>query len=158
MDQERLNELKACYEEASSSSKRRVERLKDEYVEADAHDRVMEAVGDLFSEIDDLNDKVDRQQSEIDDLEEQLDAKQAECDELRQRLLETENKQLEQERQHLEAEVKAKPTEIHNHFGAGSNSQVFNSKVNGKFEKLKKSENQKKKENKRWKKIARRIL
>ena len=128
-----MNELKACYHDASNSSKRRVERLKDEYVEASAHDRVMDAVGDLFSEIDDLKDKVERQQAEIDDLEQQLDAKQTECDDLRQRLLESENKQLEQERRHLEAEVKAKPTEIHNHFGAGSSSQVFNDKVTGKF-------------------------
>jgi chromosome segregation ATPase len=156
MDQERLNELKACYHDASNSSKRRVERLKDEYVEASAHDRVMDAVGDLFSEIDDLKDKVERQQAEIDDLEQQLDAKQTECDDLRQRLLESENKQLEQERQHLEAEVKAKPTEIHNHFGAGSSSQVFNDKVTGKFPN--KKEKKDKKEKKRWKKIARRIL
>jgi len=151
-----LNELKACYHDASNSSKRRVERLKDEYVEASAHDRVMDAVGDLFSEIDDLKDKVERQQAEIDDLEQQLDAKQTECDDLRQRLLESENKQLEQERQHLEAEVKAKPTEIHNHFGAGSSSQVFNDKVTGKFPN--KKEKKDKKEKKRWKKIARRIL
>lgn len=151
-----MNELKACYHDASNSSKRRVERLKDEYVEASAHDRVMDAVGDLFSEIDDLKDKVERQQAEIDDLEQQLDAKQTECDDLRQRLLESENKQLEQERQHLEAEVKAKPTEIHNHFGAGSSSQVFNDKVTGKFPN--KKEKKDKKEKKRWKKIARRIL
>ena len=156
MDLERLNELKACYHDASNSSKRRVERLKDEYVEASAHDRVMDAVGDLFSEIDDLKDKVERQQAEIDDLEQQLDAKQTECDDLRQRLLESENKQLEQERRHLEAEVKAKPTEIHNHFGAGSSSQVFNDKVTGKFPN--KKEKKDKKEKKRWKKIARRIL
>ena len=156
MDQERLNELKACYHDASNSSKRRVERLKDEYVEASAHDRVMDAVGDLFSEIDDLKDKVERQQAEIDDLEQQLDAKQTECDDLRQRLLESENKPLELERRHLEAEVKAKPTEIHNHFGAGSSSQVFNDKVTGKFPN--KKEKKDKKEKKRWKKIARRIL
>ena len=151
-----MNELKACYHDASNSSKRRVERLKDEYVEASAHDRVMDAVGDLFSEIDDLKDKVERQQAEIDDLEQQLDAKQTECDDLRQRLLESENKQLEQERQHLEAEVKAKPTEIHNHFGAGSSSQVFNDKVTGKFPNKKEKKDMK--EKKRWKKIARRIL
>lgn len=151
-----MNELKACYHDASNSSKRRVERLKDEYVEASAHDRVMDAVGDLFSKIDDLKDKVERQQAEIDDLEQQLDAKQTECDDLRQRLLESENKRLEQERQHLEAEVKAKPTEIHNHFGAGSSSQVFNDKVTGKFPN--KKEKKDKKEKKRWKKIARRIL
>ena len=151
-----MNELKACYHDASNSSKRRVERLKDEYVEASAHDRVMDAVGDLFSEIDDLKDKVERQQAEIDDLEQQLDAKQTECDDLRQRLLESENKPLELERRHLEAEVKAKPTEIHNHFGAGSSSQVFNDKVTGKFPN--KKEKKDKKEKKRWKKIARRIL
>ena len=156
MDQERLDELKACYEEASSSSKRRVERLKDEYFEANAHDRVMDAVGDLLNEIDNLKDKVERQQAEIDDMEQQLDAKQAECDGLRQQLLELENKQLETEKQHLEAEVKAKPTEIHNHFGAGSTSQVFNDKVTGKFPN--KKEKKDKKEKKRWKKIARRIL
>lgn len=157
-----MNELKACYHDASNSSRRRVERLKDEYVEASAHDRVMDAVGDLFSEIDNLKDKVERQQAEIDDMEQQLDAKQAECDELRQQLLELENKQLEQERQHLEAEVKAKPTEIHNHFEPGSSSQVFNDKVSGKFIKdktdKKDKKDKKKEKKKRWKKIARRIL
>lgn len=162
MDLERLNELKACYDDARISSKRRVERLKDEYVEANAHDRVVDAVGDLFSEIDNLKDEVERLESDIDDLNEQLDAKQAECDDLRQQLLEAQNKHLESEKQQLEsekqqlvAEVNAKPMEIHNHFESGSTSQVFNDKVNGKFIKDKKD---KKKDKKRWKKIVRKVL
>ena len=56
--------------------------------------------------------------------------------------------------------------EIHNHFESGSNSQVFNDKVSGRFtktEKLTKSEKleklkKKDKKNKRWKKIVRKML
>ena len=179
MDQERLDELKACYEEASSSSKRRVERLKDEYFEANAHDRVMDAVGDLLNENDNLKELVESQQQDIDDLNEQLEQQdaemvnmrlqhQAEIDALQKQLLEAQNDHLESEKQQLEsekqqlvAEVKAKPMEIHNHFGAGSTSQVFNDKVSGKFIKDKqdkKDKKDKKKEKKRWKKIVRKVL
>ena len=155
-----MEQLKRCYVEASKSAKRRVERLKDEYVEAEAHDRVMDAVGELFRKVEDMTDEAERKQAAIDDLQEQLDAKQAECDELQRQLLEAENDRLEQERQHLQAEVNAKPMEIHNHFGAGSKSQVFNDKVNGRFgkkEKLTKLE-KKEKEKKRWKKIVGKVL
>jgi hypothetical protein len=70
-------------------------------------------------------------------------------------LLEARNQHLEAENQHLEAEVHAKPLEIHNHFESGSNSQVFNDKVNGKFIR---KQNDKKKNKKRWKKIVRKML
>ena len=83
-------------------------------------------------------------------LQEQVDAKQAKCDDLRRQLLEAENDR-------LEAEASAKPMEIHNHFEPGSSSQVFNDKVNGKFETAEKSAKKNKKEKKekrRWKKMG----
>ena len=109
--------------------------------------RVMEATEELFSENRHLEDELERRQEEIDDLNEQLEQQEQEIADLRQQLLETEN-------QHLEAEVHAKPLEIHNHFESGSNSQVFNDKVNGKFIR---KQNDKKKNKKRWKKIVRKM-
>jgi phosphoheptose isomerase len=57
--------------------------------------------------------------------------------------------------------IQAKPVEIHNHydqhvdnnFGSGSNAQVFNSRVTGRFAKQRKQNQQKKEEKKRWKKM-----
>jgi len=116
--------------------------------------RTMEVIDEILAENE-------RLKAEVDDLNEQLEQQEQEIADLRQQLLEARNQHLEAERQHLEAEnqhleaeVHAKPLEIHNHFESGSNSQVFNDKVNGRFTR---KQNDKKKNKKRWKKIVRKM-
>lgn len=145
--------------------------MQEKFKRKKAHRCVLEAAREAYLKADRLNDELERQQQEIDDLHEQLEAKQTEMDDmcrakdaeiadLQRQLLEAQNEHLESERQHLETEVNAKPMEIHNHFGAGSNSQVFNDKVNGRFTKqVKKDKKDKKdKKNRQWKKIVRKML
>jgi chromosome segregation ATPase len=145
--------FKEMLDEDRRESWRQAERVQEEGQRINGHIQLLDAMSEQVSMIDDLKYQVERQRSEIDDLEQQLEQREAEIAELRQQhqaeidalqkqLLVAQNEHLESEKQHLEsekqllaAEVKAKPMEIHNHFGAGSNSQVFNSKVNGKFTK-----------------------
>ena len=47
--------------------------------------------------------------------------------------------------------------EIHNHFEAGSSSQVFNDKVTSEFTR-KQKQDKLKREQKKWKKIVRKVL
>lgn len=125
-------EFEFCYDQASRDLDDQIDSMQEKVERMGAHRRVLDAARDAFSKYDDLREQVDSQQQEIDDLHEQL-----------------------------EAEVKAKPLEIHNHFESGSSSQVFNDKVHGKFEKLMKSGKSEKKEKskkKRWKKIVRKML
>ncbi len=145
--------FKEMLDEDRRESWRQAERVQEEGQRINGHIQLLDAMSEQVSMIDDLKYQVERQRSEIDDLEQQLEQREAEIAELRQQhqaeidtlqkqLLVAQNEHLESEKQYLEsekqllaAEVKAKPMEIHNHFGAGSNSQVFNSKVNGKFTK-----------------------
>ena len=121
--------------------------------------RVLDAMDEVISENDDLREELERKHSEVDDLSEQLERKEAEIDSLRMQLLDEtgdlRQQLLDAKEQTLEATTKSKPMEIHNHFESGSNSQVFNDKVNGKFTKNK---DKKKKEKKRWKRIVRKVL
>ena len=131
--------------------------------------RATEVIGDiqaenerLQAEVDDLNEQLEQREQEIDDLRRQH---QQEIDDLQRQLLEARNQHLETERQHLETEVRAKPMEIHNHFEAGSSSQVFNDRVSGKFGKVQsdrnknnKKRNDIKKNKKKWKKTIRKML
>ena len=181
MKKEKMLEIKSWRNDARRGLNREKDLIQERSVEVNAYDQMLDAVDELISENDDLADEVERQQQEIDDLNEQLEQKdaemanmrlqhQAEIDALQKQLLEAQNNHLESEKQHLEsekqqlvAEVKAKPLEIHNHFGAGSNSQVFNDKVRGRFEKLEKKDKKDKKEkkdkkNKLWNKIVRKML
>lgn len=170
-------EIKSWRDDVRRGLNREKDLIQERSVEVNAYDQMLDAVDELISENDDLADEVERQQQEIDDLNEQLEQKdaemanmrlqhQAEIDALQKQLLEAQNNHLESEKQHLEsekqqlvAEVKAKPMEIHNHFEPGSNSQVFNDRVNGHFEKKKKDKKDKKdKKNKRWEKIVRKML
>ncbi len=170
-------EYEVYYGEASRDVDDDMECLQEKCRRKKAHRIVLDAGREAFYQADELREQVERQQQEIDDLNEQLEQKdaemanmrlqhQAEIDALQKQLLEAQNNHLESEKQHLEsekqqlvAEVKAKPMEIHNHFEPGSNSQVFNDRVNGHFEKKKKDKKDKKdKKNKRWKKIVRKML
>ena len=147
MNENQKEELRAWQDQARSALRQEADRLEEKSRQINGLMRVMEATEELFSENRHLEDELERRQEEIDDLNEQLEQKEQEIADLRQQLLETEN-------QHLEAEVHAKPLEIHNHFESGSNSQVFNDKVNGKFIR---KQNDKKKNKKRWKKIVRKM-
>ena len=166
-------EFEFCYDQASRDLDDNIDSMREKVERMGAYRRVLDEARDAFLKYNDLREQVDSQQQEIDDLHEQLEAKegeiaslqqqhQVEIETLQRQLLEAQNVHLQTEKQHLEAEVKAKPLEIHNHFESGSSSQVFNDKVHGKFEKLMKSgksEKSKKTEKKRrWKKIARKIL
>ena len=143
----------------SDGARRALDREREEMMERvqliGRMTRTMEVIDEILAENE-------RLKAEVDDLNEQLEQKEQEIADLRQQLLEARNQHLEAERQHLEAEnqhleaeVQAKPLEIHNHFESGSNSQVFNDKVNGSFTR---KQNDKKKNKKRWKKIVRKML
>ena len=168
MTKNQKEELKAWSDQVRSGVRRKIDCMKEEFAEMTAYDRVLDAVHELIAENDDLSEQVESQLAEIDELNEQLEQKdaemanmrqqhQAEMDTLQKQLLEAENQHLESEKQHLEAEAHAKPMEIHNHFESGSNSQVFNDKVNGRFTK-KQTTKKDKKDKKRWKKIVRKML
>ena len=147
-------------------SLRNQRRLQEQQLTMGNHLQVLEAAGDLLGEMERQKDELEQKQQEIDRLNEELEQQQQEMADLRRQheqetealqrqLLEARNLRLEQERQHLEAEVHAKPLEIHNHFESGSSSQVFNDKVNGKFTK---KQNDKNKSKKRWRKMVRKVL
>jgi chromosome segregation ATPase len=159
-------ELKDWCDEARRSVGREMDRLQEQQLTMGNHLQVLEAAGDLLGEMERQKDELEQKQQEIDRLNEELEQKQQEMADLRRQheqetealqrqLLEARNLRLEQERQHLEAEVHAKPLEIHNHFESGSSSQVFNDKVNGKFTK---KQNDKNKSKKRWRKMVRKVL
>ena len=154
MKKEKMLEIKSWRDDARRGLNREKDLILERSEDVNAYDHVFDAVDDLISDNDDLADEVERQQQEIDDLNEQLEQKEQEIDDLRRQLLEARNQHLEAENQHLEAEVHAKPLEIHNHFESGSNSQVCNDKVNGRFTR---KQNDKKKNKKRWKKIVRKM-
>lgn len=154
-------EFEDCYDEAIREVDGELESLKERFTQMEVHRRVLDAARDAYSKMNKLAEELERRQSEIDDLTEQLEQKQQETDDLHRQLLESQNERLEAEKQHLEVEVHARPMEIHNHFGAGSTSQVFNEKVNGRFEKARKFDKlcrKERKEKKRWKKIVRKML
>ena len=153
-----INELKAWRDEARHGLRLEAERLEEKGRQINSYMRVLDAMKTLVSENEDLRDELERKQDEIDDLSEQLEQKDKVIEDLRRQLQsETGNLRqllLEEKNHNLEIEANAKPMEIHNHFESGSNSQVFNDKVMGRF--TRKQNNKKdKKEKKRWKKIAR---
>ena len=130
-----IEELKEWREDARRGLKREVEQLREKEERIEEYLRALDATDELLTEVDDLKEELERKQGEIDDLTARLEQKEAETVSLRQQLLEARN-------QSLEAEVNAKPMEIHNHFEHGSSAQVFNDKVTGKFTKKR-----------RWKRI-----
>ena len=150
----------------SDGARRALEREREEMMSRvqliDGVARTMEVFDEILAEnerlkaeIDDLNEQLEQREQEIDDL---CSQHRAEIDDLRRQMLEARN-------QHLEAEVQAKPMEIHNHFESGSTSQVFNDQVSGRFPRTQidkrqtnKTRNDIKKSKKKWKKTIRKIL
>jgi TolA-binding protein len=142
-------ELVNLCEEVCDNMERAYDRKMDECKLMGDYLRVVKAFQEQFARVGDLRDQLEQRDSEIDDLHEQIEQRDR-C------IAELERQVLEQKAKSLEEEVKAKPMEIHNHFERGSSSQVFNDKVTGKFAKQKKDKN--KKEQKKWKKMVKRML
>ena len=164
-----FDELRDWSDGARRALDRERERMMEQMKMLDGLARATEVIGDtlaenerLQTEVDDLNEQLEQRDQEIEDLRRQH---QQEIEDLQRQLLEARNQHLETERQHLETEVRAKPMEIHNHFEAGSSSQVFNDRVSGKFGKVQsdrnknnKKRNDIKKNKKKWKKTIRKML
>lgn len=149
--------LEEWRDDVKSALKKEIGCLESKHGFLCSYMRVLDAVDELISENNVLKEDLERKQSEIDDLSEQLREQEAENNSLRMQML-SETGDLRQqlvEAQEQSLEVKSKPMEIHNHFESGSNSQVFNDKVNGRFAK---SNDKKKKEKKRWKRMVRKVL
>ena len=142
-------ELVNLCEEVCDNMERAYDRKMDECKLMGDYLRVVKAFQEQFASVGDLREQLEQRDSEIDDLHEQIEQRD-------RHIAELERQVLEQKAKSLEEEVKAKPMEIHNHFERGSSSQVFNDKVTGKFAKQKKDQN--KKEQKKWKKMVKRML
>ena len=157
-----FDELRDWSDGARRALDRERERMMEQMKMLDGLARATEVIGDiqaenerLQTEVDDLNEQLEQRDQEIEDLRRRH---QQEIEDLQRQLLEARN-------QHLETEVRAKPMEIHNHFEAGSSSQVFNDRVSGKFGKVQsdrnknnKKRNDIKKNKKKWKKTIRKML
>ena len=100
--------------------------------------------------IDELNEQVEQRDAEIAEKDAEIAEKDAEIADLRGQLQDMRGRQ-------FVAEPMPQAMEIHNHFEAGSSSQVFNDKVTGKFTKQQKDK-KKKKEQWKWKKIMKKAL
>ena len=130
-----IEKLKDWRDGARRGLGREVDHLREKEEQLSGYIQVLDATEELVAEIDNLNEELERRQSEIDALRSQL---------------------LDVKERKLADEKKLKPMEIHNHFEQGSSSQVFNDQVNGRFSN--KSNDKKKKEKKRWKRIVRKVL
>lgn len=151
-------ELKAYRNEARRRVAYKKEQLEEQAREVNGDERALDAFDDLFSQLENLKEQVERQEREMSELEDQLEQKDSEIERLQRELLEERNQRLESEKHDLAvAATSSKPLEIHNHFEPGSHSQVFNDKVKGRFGK-KPQASKMKKEKKRWKGIVRKML
>ena len=137
----------AWQKDAERELSREAERLEEKGQRIGGLMKVLEATEEILAENSSLREELERKDGEIDALREELEQKAKEMDELRRQLQEASS-------QHQESDSRAQTMEIHNHFEAGSNSQVYNEKVTGKFTYPNNKKN-KKKEQKKWKKRIR---
>ena len=133
-------------DEARRALTHEAEALQEQLYQRQCYMQALDATEDLVKEVKELEDQVERQQQTIDDLNEQVEQRDAEIADLRGQLQDMRDCQLVAEPMRL-------PMEIHNHFEAGSSSQVFNDKVTSRFEKYKKKD-KKRKEQRKWKKTV----
>ena len=140
----------AWQNDAERELRREAERLEEKGQRIGGLMKVLEATEEILAENSSLREELERKDGEIDALREELEQKAKETDELRRQLQEASS-------QHQESDSRAQTMEIHNHFEAGSNSQVYNEKVTGKFTYPNNNKNKKnkKKEQKKWKKRSR---
>lgn len=173
-----IQDLMAWQNDAERELRREAERLEEKGQRIGGLMKVLEATEEILAENSSLREELERKDGEIDALREELEQKDCETDALREELerksRETESLREELERkaketdelrrqlqeassQHQESDSRAQTMEIHNHFEAGSNSQVYNEKVTGKFTYPNNNKNKKnkKKEQKKWKKRSR---
>ena len=173
-----IQDLMAWQKDAERELSREAERLEEKGQRIGGLMKVLEATEEILAENSSLREELERKDGEIDGLREELEQKDCETDALREELeqksRETESLREELERkakemdelrrqlqeassQHQESDSRAQTMEIHNHFEAGSNSQVYNEKVTGKFTYPNNNKNKKnkKKEQKKWKKRSR---
>lgn len=170
-----IQDLMAWQKDAERELSREAERLEEKGQRIGGLMKVLEATEEILAENSSLREELERKDGEIDALREELEQKDCETDALREELerkaketeslreeLEQKAKEMDELRrqlqeassQHQESDSRAQTMEIHNHFEAGSNSQVYNEKVTGKFTYPNNKKN-KKKEQKKWKKRSR---
>ena len=142
-----IQDLMAWQKDAERELRREAERLEEKGQRIGGLMKVLEATEEILAENSSLREELERKDGEIDALREELERKSKEMGELRRQLQEASS-------QHQESDSRAQTMEIHNHFEAGSNSQVYNEKVTGKFTYPNNKKN-KKKEQKKWKKRSR---
>ena len=154
-------------DEALRALTHEAEALKEQLYQRQCYMQALDATEDLVKEVKELEDQVERQQQTIDDLNEQVEQRDAEIAEKDAALTEKDAALAEKDAEiadlrgrlqdmrdcQLVAEPMPLPMEIHNHFEAGSSSQVFNDKVTSRFEKYKKKD-KKRKEQRKWKKTV----
>lgn len=140
------HELKDQADNARRELEREAEQVRDREMCLSDCLRLLDVTDDLLAQIDRLEEELERSQRELDEMVAQMEQQEKENTGLRQQLLESENQHLAMEKQQLESEAKARPAEIHNHFGKGSSAQVFNDKVTGKFSKIRKWKQKEKRE------------
>ena len=121
-----IQDLMAWQKDAERELRREAERLEEKGQRIGGLMKVLEATEEILAENSSLRNELERKDGEIDALREELEQKAKETDELRRQLQEASS-------QHQESDSRAQTMEIHNHFEAGSNSQVYNEKVTGKF-------------------------
>ena len=150
-----IEALKDWKNSARRGLENELDRLREKEEQMSDYLRALDATDELFAAVDDLNVQLARYQEEVDRLTAELEHQQEEMRRLRDELTEksealtaANTALVELKEQRLTAESAAKATEIHNHFESGSSAQVFNDKVTGKVTK----------KNKKWKRIARRIM
>ena len=171
----------AWQNDAERELRREAERLEEKGQRIGGLMKVLEATEEILAENSSLRNELEQKDGEIDALREELEQKSRETDALREEL-ERKSKEMDELRrqlqeassQHQESDSRAQTMEIHNHFEAGSNSQVYNEKVTGKFtypnnnnnnnsnssnnssnSNKSKNKKNKKKEQKKWKKRIR---
>lgn len=159
-----IQDLMAWQNDAERELRREAERLEEKGQRIGGLMKVLEATEEILAENSSLREELERKDGEIDALREELEQKDCETDALREEL-ERKAKEMDELRrqlqeassQHQESDSRAQTMEIHNHFEAGSNSQVYNEKVTGKFTYPNNNKNKKnkKKEQKKWKKRSR---
>ena len=176
-----IQDLMAWQKDAERELSREAERLEEKGQRIGGLMKVLEATEEILAENSSLRNELERKDGEIDALREELEQKSRETESLREEL-ERKAKETDELRrqlqeassQHQESDSRAQTMEIHNHFEAGSNSQVYNEKVTGKFtypnnnnnnnsnssnnssnSNKSKNKKNKKKEQKKWKKRIR---
>ena len=135
-----IQDLMAWQKDAERELRREAERLEEKGQRIGGLMKVLEATEEILAENSSLREELERKDGEIDALREELEQKDCETDALREEL-EQKVKEMDELRrqlqeassQHQESDSRAQTMEIHNHFEAGSNSQVYNEKVTGKF-------------------------